>query len=141
MPPVVGPIARLVEDAADLAVSAMSCWEAAYLVKRGRLILPMPIDEWLPAALEGSDMACLPLDGSTAARAAALADIHRDPADRFIIATALASNRRLLTLDSVVPTYPELAGCWLDVAIGAQFLEGLLARLQAGEQDRYGFSV
>ena len=103
-------IARLVEDAADLAVSAMSCWEAAYLVKRGRLILPMPIDEWLPAALEGSDIACLPLDGSTAARAAALADIHRDPADRCIIATALVSNRRLLTLDSVIPTYPELAG-------------------------------
>ena len=103
-------IARLVEDAADLAVSAMSCWEAAYLVKRGRLILPMPIDEWLPAAREGSGVACLPLDGSTATRAAALADIHRDPADRFIIATAMVSNRRLLTLNSVIPTYPELAG-------------------------------
>jgi len=44
------------------------------------------------------------LDGSTAVRAAAPADIHRDPADRFIIATALVSNHRLLTLDSVVPT-------------------------------------
>ena len=53
---------------------------------------------------------CLPLDSSMAARAAALADVHRDPADRFIIATALVTNRRLLTLDGVIPTYPELAG-------------------------------
>lgn len=60
--------------------------------------------------LEGSDIACLPLDGSTAVRAAAQADFHRDPADRFIIATALVSNHRLLTLDSVTPTYPELVG-------------------------------
>lgn len=102
--------ARLVEDATDLAVSAVSCWEAAYLVKRGRLILPMAIEQWLPAALEGSNIVCLPLDSSTAARAAALTDVHRDPADRFIIATAIVTNRRLLTLDSVIPTYPELAG-------------------------------
>lgn len=52
----------------------------------------------------------IPLDASIAAAAAGLSDIHRDPADRFIMATALASGRRLVTLDSVIPTYPELAG-------------------------------
>lgn len=101
----------------------MSCWEAAYLVKRGRLTLPMAIEQCLTAALEGSNIACLPLDRSMAARAAALSDIHRDPADRVIIATALVGKGRLLTLDSVIPTYPELAG------------------LLAGEQERYGSSV
>ena len=58
----------------------------------------MAIEQWLPAALESSNIACLPLDlgqdRSMAARAAALSDIHRDPADRFIIATALVGERR-----------------------------------------------
>ena len=94
----------------DLAVSAVSCWEVSYLVKRGRLVLPLPIEQWLPAALQGSGIACIPLDGLIAASAANLADVHRDPADRFIIATALATQRRLLTLDSVIPKYPEMAG-------------------------------
>ena len=80
------------------------------MVKRGRLTLPMAIEQWLTAALEGSNIACLPLDRSMAARAAALSDIHRDPADRVIIATALVGKGLLLTLDSVIPTYPELAG-------------------------------
>ena len=48
----------------------------------------------------------MPLTGLIAAN---LADLHRDPADRFIIATALSTQRRLLTLDSTILSYPELA--------------------------------
>lgn len=35
-------------------------------------------------------------------------DIHRDPADRFIIATAVVARCPLLTLDESVRKYPEL---------------------------------
>jgi len=45
-----------------------------------------------------------------ASRAANLADIHRDPADRFIIATAIETSATLLTLDSAFKDYPELTG-------------------------------
>lgn len=34
-----------------LGVSAISCWEVAKLVERGRLALPCDIDAWLKAAL------------------------------------------------------------------------------------------
>ena len=94
----------------DLAVSAVSCWEVAYLARRGRLVLPIPIAEWLAEALTGSGVTCIPLHWQIAAAAANLADVHRDPADRFIIATALTTGRQLLTLDSVIPSYPELTG-------------------------------
>ena len=50
------------------------------------------------------------IDSSIAAAAAGLSNIHRDPAYRFIIATALATRRRVLRLDSVISTYPELTG-------------------------------
>ena len=93
----------------DWAVSAVSCWEIAYLVKRNRLMLPVPLAAWMPEALAGSRILCIPMDPMIATLAANLSDIHRDPADRFIIATALATRRRLLTLDSMILKYPELA--------------------------------
>ena len=102
-------LAKLEADA-DLAVSAVSCWEVAYLARRGRLVRPIPLTEWLTEALTGSGVACISLDRQIAAAAANLADIHRDPADRFIIATAMTTGRPLLTLDNVIPSYPELAG-------------------------------
>lgn len=93
----------------DVAVSAVSCWEVAYLVKRGRLVLPLALTQWLREALAGSDVRCVPLDAAIAAAAADLSDIHRDPADRFIIATALVTGRPLLTLDGLIRTYPEVS--------------------------------
>jgi PIN domain nuclease of toxin-antitoxin system len=45
-----------------------------------------------------------------ASRAASLADIHRDPADRFIIATAIETGATLLSLDGLFKNYTELTG-------------------------------
>lgn len=41
-------------------------------------------------------------------RAAMLPEIHRDPADRIIIATALVHGMKLASLDSIFPNYKEL---------------------------------
>jgi PIN domain nuclease of toxin-antitoxin system len=96
-----------IEGADRMAVSAISCWEVAYLQKRGRIELGMDLSTWLELALEGSGIECLPISRETATQAAALSDIHRDPADRFIIATAVLSCHRLLTLDDTIRRYPE----------------------------------
>lgn len=97
-----------IELADRLAVSAISCWEVVYLQKRGRIDLGMDVSPWLELALEGSGIECLPISRETGVLAAALSDIHRDPADRFIIATAVLSRCRLLTLDDTVRRYPEV---------------------------------
>lgn len=106
-------ISRMIDSSDQVTVSAVSCWEVAYLAKRNRIILPLPMDEWLQAALDESGVTSLPLTAKMAARAASLADIHRDPADRFIIATAIETGATLLTLDSVFKNYPELIGLLL----------------------------
>lgn len=41
--------------------------------------------------------------------AGSLTDVHRDPADRIIIATAIVTGTRLLTLDASMRAYPEIA--------------------------------
>ncbi len=46
--------------------------------------------------------------------AAMLPDIHRDPADRIIIATALLNQAQLVSLDSVFPGYEVLNGLLLN---------------------------
>jgi PIN domain nuclease of toxin-antitoxin system len=101
-------VSRMIDHGERVSVSAISCWEVSYLVKRNRLSLPLPIDEWIQAALDESGVESLSLTAKIASRATMLPDIHRDPADRFIIATAIETGATLLTLDGTFKDYPEL---------------------------------
>jgi PIN domain nuclease of toxin-antitoxin system len=106
--PLAGDVLASIEAADRLAVSAISCWEVVHLHKRGRIDLGMDVSRWLDLALAGSDVECMPITREIAAHAAALSEIHRDPADRFIISTAVLTRSRLLTLDDTVQRYPEV---------------------------------
>ena len=108
--PLPAAISKIIDNSDQVTVSAVSCWEVAYLAKRNRLKLPLPINEWLHAALNESGVTSVPLTANMASIAASLADIHRDPADRFIIATAIETGATVLTLDSAFKDYPELTG-------------------------------
>lgn len=83
----------------SLAVSAISAWEVAMLVAKGRLELTMPVDALVTACEKMPGFGLLPLTARVAASAAGLALPHPDPADRCIIATALAMNATLVTKD------------------------------------------
>lgn len=61
-------------------------------------------------ALQGSEVACLPIERRIAERAALLPEHHRDPADRLIMATALEYNAQLVSLDERLRDYSELTG-------------------------------
>ncbi len=57
--------------------------------------------DWLRAGLEK-----IVLDGSVALGAVALEAFHPDPADRFIVATALARGATLVTADRAILEWP-----------------------------------
>lgn len=101
-------LVKLVDEADEVGVSAVSCWEVAYLHKRNRIELPVTFSEWIAASLEGSGVKCMPLTREIAVKAALLPDIHRDPIDRFIIAEAIVENIQLISLDERFPEYAEL---------------------------------
>jgi PIN domain nuclease of toxin-antitoxin system len=103
-----------IETAEQLAVSAVTCWEVTWLVRRGRLQFRLSLPEWFDQALQGSDVICIPVDRQVAICAASLPEHHRDPADRFIIATAIKRQARLISLDGAFPAYLELAGKLID---------------------------
>jgi PIN domain nuclease of toxin-antitoxin system len=103
-------IASAIEDADRVVISAISCFEVTLLVKGRKLELPIATDEWLREALEQSGVECLPITCLIAQRSVKLTDIHRDPADRIIIATALEYRSQLASYDTAFPSYPELSG-------------------------------
>lgn len=98
----------LVETANSLAVSSISCWEIVLLEKFHRIELPLSVDEWLNEALGGSDVTALPINETIACLAGRLPYHHKDPADRFIIATSIFNNIKLINLDSRFSSYHEL---------------------------------
>lgn len=104
------PIQAAMDTQAAMAVSAISCFEVALLVKQRKLELPLPLEEWMAEALHESGVDCLPVTCEISRLSVALQDIHKDPADRIIIATAIAHDALLASVDSVFPAYPELAG-------------------------------
>ena len=101
-------LVKLIDEADEEGVSAVSCWEVAYLYKRNRIELPVTFSEWIAASLEGSGLKCMPLTREIATKAALLPDIHRDPIDRFIIAEAIVENIQLISLGERFPEYAEL---------------------------------
>lgn len=70
-----------IEKTERVAVSVISCFEIAQLVKRGRLILPLPTNEWLQEALAPAGIDLLPLSSVIACLAVDLTGIHKDPFD------------------------------------------------------------
>jgi PIN domain nuclease of toxin-antitoxin system len=96
-----------ISGADQLAISAMTCWEVAWLERRGRLQLQPTLNDWLALALADSCVRCLPVDRAVAVRAAQLPEHHRDPADRVILATAIEQQAALVSLDAAFGAYKK----------------------------------
>lgn len=89
-----------------IGISAISCWEVAKLVERGRLRLPLPTDQWLHAALAYPGVRLLDLTPDIAADACNLpGKFHSDPADQIIVATARHHGSELVTMDQRILSY------------------------------------
>ena len=86
-------------DAELLCFSSISIWEIARLVKSGDLELPVSPARLAELLVEQYEMKELPVNNSISLRASALPEIHKDPADRFIIATALLNDFTVVTGD------------------------------------------
>ena len=92
----------LQEDRA--AVSAISFWEIGMRVQKGQLSLLLDLGAWRRDLL-GQGLIEIPVDGGIAARAGLLQDMHGDPADRIIVATALEGHQ-LVTSDDKILKWP-----------------------------------
>ena len=82
----------------ELLVCAISFWEIAMLVAKHRVDLAFSPVELRRRSLERGFQE-VPVDGAIAIAAAELTRVHGDPADRLIVASALARDAQLVTAD------------------------------------------
>lgn len=95
--------------ATGLGVSAISCWEVAKLVERGRLVLNQPVLDWLRQALRQPGIRLIELTPEIAVESTQLpGGFHQDPADQIIVATARICASPLLTADGHILSYAHV---------------------------------
>ena len=102
-----------VEEADQLGVCAISCWEVAMLERRGRIALDRDVRDWIGRALSVDRVLPLALSPEIAVDAALMPDeFPGDPADRIVYATARAHGARLVTKDAALRRYDARTTVW-----------------------------
>jgi PIN domain nuclease of toxin-antitoxin system len=93
-------VKRELQNAAnELWLSPISLWETLVLSEKGRLELAGEARAWIEKALRAAPLKEAPLTAAVALESAAVKLPHRDPADRFLVATARAFDLTLATAD------------------------------------------
>lgn len=87
-------------------LSAISPWEVAMLVSKGRLTLDRDVGEWVGTAVSIPGIRLEPISPEIAVASTRLpGNIHSDPADRLIAATARHLGAFLITDDQLLLDY------------------------------------
>lgn len=94
-----------VEQTSIAYVSAITAWEISLKAARGRVSLPIEPGEWFAEALEQHNLTLASLEVDILIAANSLPWHHRDPADRFIIATAKKLGASIVTTDDLFERY------------------------------------
>ena len=96
-----------------LLLSPVSAWEISTKYALGRLTLPVPPAEYVPARMKSSGVDALPLQHSHALQVASLPWHHQDPFDRLLIAQAQVEALTILSADRQLAAY-DVALQWAD---------------------------
>lgn len=94
-------------DQEEVTVSAITFWEISLLAHRGNISLAKPTQTWIDD-LRDRGLGVIGISPEIAVDAGQLADnIHGDPVDRLIIASARATGFPLVTADRSILAYGQ----------------------------------
>jgi len=93
-------VTKEIKDARnELWLSPISVWELIVLWEKGRILPDEDIETWVPEALRSLPLQEAPVTYEVARETGRLRLAHRDPADRFLLATAKVFELTLVTAD------------------------------------------
>jgi PIN domain nuclease of toxin-antitoxin system len=103
-----------IESAETIGVSAISCWEVAMLVRKGRIALDREPATWIRQALARPGLLALSVSPPLAVDAGLLdaREFPGDPADRLIYATAKGEGLTLVTRDRRLREFDPRGTLW-----------------------------
>lgn len=103
----------LADRDSTLHLSPISTWETMLLARKGKLSLAPSPGEFVLDALRRSSLTTIPVDHSIALRSERLEGFtSADPADRFLVATALENDLVLVTADQAMRAYEPVETLW-----------------------------
>ncbi len=95
----------LTDDASELLLSAVVPWEIAIKWRSGKLTLPEHPRSWVQRLSREFGTQNMPITSAHVTEVAELADHHRDPFDRLLIAQAQLEGIAVVTADDIFTRY------------------------------------
>ncbi len=92
-------------------LSSFSAWEVGMLVKKGRLTLDREVTDWIATSEALPFITFVPVSNRIAIKSIEL-DLHSDPADRIIVATALSLGASLVSKDEKLRSFKKIKTIW-----------------------------
>jgi PIN domain nuclease of toxin-antitoxin system len=93
-------VVRALEDTRnELWLSPITVWETLVLARKKRLVLEPTAEQWIRRALRELPLREATLNHEVAVQSETIRLGHDDPADRFLVATALVYDLTLVTAD------------------------------------------
>jgi PIN domain nuclease of toxin-antitoxin system len=103
---------RSIQKARHKWISAISCWELAKLVEKGRISFSIPTLTWILRSLSELGIYIVELSPEIAVESTQLPDFHQDPADQTIVATSRVLGMPLVTSDNRILDYLTVETIW-----------------------------
>jgi PIN domain nuclease of toxin-antitoxin system len=113
--------ASAIDQAREVFVSSVSAFEIGTKYRQGKLPLALAPRDWWAAASARLELTELPITAQVAFASTSLPTQlvvegrtvdHRDPGDRFIVATASLHGLAIVTPDAKIAAYPGASVCW-----------------------------
>ena len=88
-------------------------WEICQLVNKGKIDFSVNLEDWLTELNKKSAFQFVVIDNIIAYNSQALpGNFHKDPADRFIVATAIQLGATIVTKDQKIRRYKHVKTIW-----------------------------
>ena len=104
---------KKIEGSRRRGLAAISCWEFAMLIQKGRISIDRSPIEWIERSLDQLGIELLPLTPAVAVQSTQLGrGFAGDPADRLIVATATIQSAPRVTKDERIRRYEAVETVW-----------------------------
>jgi PIN domain nuclease of toxin-antitoxin system len=97
--------AAILDPGNEVSLSVASLWEIAIKHQLGKLPLPAPPAAYITKQRLAHQIASLAIEEADIAALATLAQLHRDPFDRILIAQAMRHGLTIATVDAAIKAY------------------------------------
>ena len=103
------PARDIMRQTDHFQLASISQLEVSRKAALGKLVLSMPLDDWMRTALPAKRIRVLPITVDISIESYRLPEpFHPDPADRLITATARIHHLTILTSDQKILDYPHV---------------------------------